>query len=124
MQAFLTRLHELGWVEGQTVHVEFRGAPTIDRMTELAADFVRMKADVIYAPTSFQVEASRRATKTIPIVFSNHGDPVRAGYVESLAQPGGNITGLTAISTCQDMPIGWQLCTICIPQVMGMAAAS
>ena len=98
MQAFLTRLHELGWVEGQTVHVEFRGAPSIDRMTELAADFVRMKADVIYAPTSFQVEAARRATKTIPIVFSNHGDPVRAGYVESLAQPGGNITGMSNLT--------------------------
>ena len=95
IQAFLTRLGELGWVEGQTVHVEFRGAPTIERMTGLAADFVRMKADVIYAPTSRQVEAASQATKTIPIVFSGVGYPVVAGYAASLARPGGNITGLS-----------------------------
>ena len=81
IQAFLTRLRELGWVEGQTVHVEFRGAPTIERMTELAADFVRMKANVIYALSSAHVEAASRVTKTIPIVFSTHGDPVGAGHV-------------------------------------------
>jgi putative ABC transport system substrate-binding protein len=98
IQIFLTRLRELGWVEGQTFHVEFRGAPTIERMAELAADFVRMNADVIYAPTSTQVEAARRATKTIPIVFSAHGDPVGAGHAASLAQPGGNITGLSNLT--------------------------
>jgi ABC-type uncharacterized transport system substrate-binding protein len=89
------RLRELGWVERQTLHVEFRGDPTFERMTELAADFVRMKADVIYAPTSTQVEAAHRATKTIPIVFAAHGDPVGAGHATSLAHPGGNITGLS-----------------------------
>jgi hypothetical protein len=97
-QAFLTRLRELGWVEDQTVHVEFRGAPRIERTAELAVDFVRMKADVIYAPNAFQVEAARRATNTIPIVFSVHGDPVGSGHVESLAKPGGNITGLTNLA--------------------------
>jgi group II intron reverse transcriptase/maturase len=98
IQAFLTRLRELGWVDGQTVHVEFRGASTIERMTELAADFVRMNADVIYAPSSPQVEAANRVTKTVPIVFSTHGDPVGAGHVASLAQPGGNITGLSNLA--------------------------
>src|SRR5215813_357831 len=71
LQAFLKRLRELGWIEGQNLIVEYRGAPTIDRMTELAADLVRMKVDVILAPATPQVEAASRVTKKIPIVFAS-----------------------------------------------------
>jgi len=99
LQTFLKRLRELGWIEGQNLIVEYRGAPTIDRMTELAADLVRMKVDVILAPATPQVEAASRVTKKIPIVFSNHANPVAAGHVSSLAHPGGNITGLSNLMT-------------------------
>jgi putative tryptophan/tyrosine transport system substrate-binding protein len=92
-------LRELGWIEGQNLTVEYRGAPTIDRMTELAADLVRLKVDVILAPATPQVEAANRVTKKIPIVFSNHANPVAAGHVSSLAHPGGNITGLSNLMT-------------------------
>jgi putative ABC transport system substrate-binding protein len=98
VQVFLRRLRELGWIEGQNLVVEFRGAPTIERMTELANGFVRMNVDVIYAAASSHVEAARRATKSIPIVFCCHGDPVGAGHVASLARPGGNITGLSMLT--------------------------
>jgi putative ABC transport system substrate-binding protein len=91
-QVFLKRLSELGWMEGQNLVVEFRGGPNL---AELAADFVRMKADVIFAPTTVHVEAARRATMSIPVVFCCHGDPVGLGHVASLAQPGGNLTGLS-----------------------------
>jgi len=95
LQSFLKRLRELGWIEGQNLAVEYRGAPTMDRMTELAADLVRMKVDVIFAPATPQVEAARRATNKIPIVISTHANPVAAGHVSSLVHPGGNITGLS-----------------------------
>jgi putative ABC transport system substrate-binding protein len=99
LQSFLKRLRELGWIEGQNLTVEYRGAPTIDRMTELAAELVRMKVDVILAPATPQVEAASRVTKKIPIVFANHANPVAAGHVSSLAHPGGNITGLSNLMT-------------------------
>ena len=98
-QAFLSRLRELGWVEGQNIVIEHRWSPSADRVPELAAELVRMKVDIIFAPTSPQVEAARQATKTIPIVFSSHGDPVGAGHVASLAHPAGNITGLSNLLT-------------------------
>jgi putative ABC transport system substrate-binding protein len=93
------RLRELGWVEGENLRLEVRGHPTLDGMTELATEFVRANVDVIYAPNSPQVEAASRSTKTIPIIFSAHGDPVGAGHVTSLSHPGGNITGLTNMLT-------------------------
>src|SRR5215475_13561815 len=65
LQSFLKRLRELGWIEGQNLAVEYRGALTMDRMTELAADLVRMKVDVIFAPATPQVEAARRVTNKI-----------------------------------------------------------
>jgi putative ABC transport system substrate-binding protein len=94
-------LRELGYVEGQNIAIEYRyseGKP--ERTAELAADLVRLKVDVIVAaggPT--WVEAAKNATKTIPIVMVGLGaDPVEAGLVESLARPGGNVTGVTNLS--------------------------
>ena len=94
--ALRTGLRELGYVEGKNIVIEFRWAETVDQLSELAAELVRLGVDVIFATSSTEVEAARRATKTIPIVFATHADPVSLGHVASLARPGGNITGLSA----------------------------
>jgi putative ABC transport system substrate-binding protein len=97
--AFLGGLHDLGYVEGKNVVIEFRWADNVDQLPELAAELVRMKVDVIIAPASTEVEPVRKATKTIPIVFTQHADPVGLGHVASLAHPGGNITGVSMVLT-------------------------
>src|SRR5262249_44617902 len=74
-------------------------ADTAERLSELAADLVRLKVDVILATSSTEVEAARQATRTIPIVFATHADPEGVGHVASLARPGGNITGLSVLLT-------------------------
>ncbi|MBI4528220.1 MAG: ABC transporter substrate-binding protein [Deltaproteobacteria bacterium] len=100
-EAFLQGLRDLGYVEGSNVIIEYRGDPQRreDRLPELAADLVRLKVDVIVALDPPAARAARNATKTIPIVIRSTADPVRAGFVSSLARPGGNITGMTSIST-------------------------
>src|SRR6266566_5786190 len=92
-------LQDHGYVEGKNIKLVFRWAETAERLSEFAADFVRLKVDLIFAPTSTEVDAARRATKTIPIVFAVHADPVGVGHVASLARPGGNITGLSMLLT-------------------------
>jgi putative ABC transport system substrate-binding protein len=99
VEALRTGLRDLGYVEGKNIVIEFRRAETVDQLPELAAELVRMNVDVIFAPSSTQVEAARQVTNTIPIVFANHADPVGVGHVASLAQPGGNITGLSVLLT-------------------------
>jgi len=99
VEALRAGLRQLGYVEGKNIVIEFRWAETVDQLPELAAELVRMNADVIFAMSSTEVEATRQATKTIPIVFATHADPVGLGHVASLARPGGNITGLTTILT-------------------------
>ena len=93
--AFEQRLRELGWTEGRTLAIEYRwaeGRP--ERYAEIAAEFVRRKVDVIVTVAS-AVTAVKQATSFIPIVFALASDPVGAGYIESLARPGGNVTGLS-----------------------------
>jgi putative ABC transport system substrate-binding protein len=98
--AFQKGLQELGYVEGQNIIVEWRLAEgRLDRLPELAADLVRLKVDVILAAIPDYVRTARAATSTIPIVFAIVGDPVREGFVESLARPGGSITGLASRPT-------------------------
>jgi putative ABC transport system substrate-binding protein len=92
-------LRDLGHIEGKNLAIEFRWAESADQLPELAAELVRMNVDVIFASVSLLVEPARQATKTIPIVFSNHADPVGIGHVTSLAHPGGNITGLSMLLT-------------------------
>jgi putative tryptophan/tyrosine transport system substrate-binding protein len=94
-------LRELGYIEGQNIAIEYRfaeGRP--DRESGLAAELVRLKVDIIVVASGDQwIRAAKNATKTIPIVMMGQGsDPVRAGHVESLARPGGNVTGLTALN--------------------------
>src|SRR5262249_3019814 len=97
---FSQRLRELGWVEGRNVAIDYRwaeGPP--ERFTELAAELVRLKADVIVTWGTAPVAAAKRATSTIPIVFALAADPVETGLVASLARPGGNATGLSSEHT-------------------------
>ena len=94
--AFAQRLRELGWTQGRTVAIEYRWAEgRNERMAEIAAEFVRAKADVIVAQGTPAALAAKNATATLPIVFSLPGDPVGSGLVASLARPGGNVTGLS-----------------------------
>jgi len=100
-EAFLQGLRDLGYVEGKNIIIEYRGDPQRreDRLPELAADLVRLKVDVIVALSPPAAHAAMNATNTIPIVIRSTGDPVQAGFVTSLARPGGNITGVTSISS-------------------------
>src|SRR5262245_19138532 len=94
-------LREFGYIEGQNIAIEYRYAEgKVDRAPELAAELVRLKVDIIVVGSGDQwIRAAKNATKTIPIVMAGQGtDPVRAGLVESLARPGGNVTGLTVLA--------------------------
>jgi len=94
-------LRELGYIDGQNIAIEYRYAEgKVDRFSELTAELVRLKVDVIVASGGTRlVMAVKNATKTIPIVMAGAGvDPVEAGFAESLARPGGNVTGITTLS--------------------------
>jgi putative ABC transport system substrate-binding protein len=93
--ALVQRLHDLGWIEGRNVAIEYRwaeGHP--ERYDDIAAEFVRLKVDVIVT-TGPAAQQTRRATSVIPIVLPLSGDPVGVGLAASLARPGGNVTGLS-----------------------------
>ena len=100
-EAIRLALRELGYIEGQNIAIEYRYAEgKLDRFPELAAELVRLKVDIIVvAGGDPAIRAAKNATKTIPIVMMGGGvDPVEAGLVESLARPGGNVTGITNLS--------------------------
>src|SRR5580704_16121016 len=94
--AFVRRLHELGWIDGSTIKIEYRWAEGhAERLSALAAELVRLKVSVIVTSATPPTIAAKRATSVIPIVFAVSGDPVGSGLVASLARPGGNVTGLS-----------------------------
>ena len=94
MEAFRQELRKLGWIEGQNITIEYRFAERKpERVPELVADLVRLKADRCHLWDAQSALAAKNATNTIPIVMASAGDPVDAGLVDSLARPGGNITG-------------------------------
>jgi putative ABC transport system substrate-binding protein len=94
--AFVQRLRELGWIDGSNVAIEYRwGEGRNERFAEIAAEFVRLKVDVIVTSGTPQILAAKQATSVTPIVFATAGDPVGTGLVTSLARPGGNVTGLS-----------------------------
>jgi putative tryptophan/tyrosine transport system substrate-binding protein len=98
--AFVARLRELGWIEGRTVAIEYRWAEGhAERYTEIAAEFVKLKVDIIVTWGSAPVLAAKHATALVPIVFAAQMDPVGTGVVASLARPGGNVTGLSLQQT-------------------------
>lgn len=93
-EAFRQGLRDLGWIEGQNIIIEYRDAGgRIERLPDLAAQLVSLGVDLIVAQAGPETAAAKQATKTIPIVFLVHGDPVGGGHVASLAKPGGNVTG-------------------------------
>ncbi len=99
LQAFQQGLSDLGYIEGRNILVERRYAEgRLDRMPALVDELVQQKVDVIVATNNVFIRAAKKATKTIPIVMMTSVDPVAAGYVGSLARPGGNITGLTHLT--------------------------
>jgi putative ABC transport system substrate-binding protein len=97
--AFRQGLQERGWIEGQNIVVDYRLEDgRAERLTALTAELVNSKIDVIVASSNPVISALKRATDTVPIVMSVVGDPVGAGFVASLARPGGNITGLSNLA--------------------------
>jgi putative tryptophan/tyrosine transport system substrate-binding protein len=97
---FVQRLGELGWIEGRTIAIEYRWSEgRRERLSEIVADFVRLKVDVMVLEGTAATLAAKQATSIIPIVFPVSGDPVGAGLVASLARPGGNVTGLSIQQT-------------------------
>ena len=99
-ELLLRGFRELGYVEGKNIAFETRSAEgKLDRYAALADDLVRLKVDVLVASSTTAALAAKNATKTIPIVFLNVSDPVASGLVDSLARPGGNITGISSIDS-------------------------
>jgi putative tryptophan/tyrosine transport system substrate-binding protein len=98
-EGFRQGLRELGYVEGKNINIEYRYADgKLDRLPALAAELVHLKVDVIVTAVSSSTRAAKEATNTIPIVMAQDNDPVGNGFINSLARPGGNITGLSSLS--------------------------
>jgi len=99
LEAFRQEMSKLGWIEGKNITIEYRFAEQkLERLPELAADLVRLKVDLIVASGGPTPLAAKKATSTIPIVMTSFPDPVGAGLVASLAQPGGNVSGLSSLA--------------------------
>jgi len=98
-EVFRQELNKLGWIEGKNIAIEYRFAEgKVERLLELAADLVRLKVDLIVVIGTPAALATKKATTAIPIVMANAADPVGAGLVANLAQPGGNVTGLSSLT--------------------------
>jgi putative ABC transport system substrate-binding protein len=121
VDAFRQGLRERGYVEGQNIVIEYRGAEgKYDRLPGLASELVGLKVDVIVASTTPAARAAQQATTTIPVVASTMQDPVGDGLVASLARPGGNITGLTLLSP-ELVPKRMELLKKALPNVSRVA---
>src|SRR6478735_5686796 len=96
---FRQGMHELGYVDGKNLVIEWRSAEgNNDRLPDLATELVNLKVDVIVTAGTPAISAAQKATSTIPIVMGNIGDPVGSGFVKSLARPASNITGLSSMA--------------------------
>ena len=99
VEAFQQGLRDLGYVEGQNIHVEYRYIEgQQDRIPSIIAELVQLKVDILLVQTLTSIRAAKQATTTIPVVMVTTGDPVATGLIDSLARPGGNITGLTRLT--------------------------
>src|SRR5262249_2985989 len=97
IEALRKGLHDLGYVEGKNLLIDFQWADTVDQLPRLASLLVESRVNLIFAPASTYVEPARQATETIPIVFANHADPVGLAHGESVAPTSGNLTGLAMV---------------------------
>ena len=124
-EQFLQGLRELGWVVGQNIDVEYRFADgRYERLPQLAAELVRLKVDVIVAQPTASAMAAKNATRTIPIVMINAGDPVGIGLVASLARPAGNVTGTAYTVGSETFRKGLELLKEAVPKVRRVAVLS
>lgn len=99
VDAFRDGLKDLGYIEGQNIRAEYRYADgKFDRLPNLAAELVRLRVDVIFAQAAPAIRSAKEATSTIPVVFEILADPVNAGFVASLANPRGNLTGIGGLA--------------------------
>jgi ABC-type uncharacterized transport system substrate-binding protein len=120
-QAFREELGRRGWIEGQNILIESRwseGKPA--RLPELAAELVRLRVDIIVTRGSTYVQAAKKATSSIPIVFTMHADPERTGHVANLAKPAGNITGLAIMMTDTNVK-GLEILNAAVPKAKRIA---
>ncbi len=121
VDGFRQGLRDLGYVEGQNIAIEYRFAEgRLERLPDLAADLVRLRVDVIFAPNAAAALAAKNATTTIPIVMALPGDPVGLGLVASLGRPGGNITGMSNVAV-ELGPKQLQLLKQAVPRVSRVA---
>jgi ABC-type uncharacterized transport system substrate-binding protein len=124
-EAFRQGLRELGWVEGQSIVIEYRfGDGRFDQLPDLAAELVRLKVKLIVATPSPAVMAAKKATGTIPIVMIGVADPVGQGLVASLARPGGNVTGVAYSVGTESIGKGLELLKEAVPKVRRVAVLS
>jgi putative ABC transport system substrate-binding protein len=119
--AFRQGLAELGYVEGENLAIEWRFTAQAERLPDLAAELVRLGPDVLVAATSPAVSVAQHLTQEIPIVMPTSGDPVRQGFVTSLARPGGNITGLSTMSSSETAGKRLQLLKEIVPEAARVA---
>jgi len=125
LEAFLRRLRELGWIEGQNLIIEYRWADgNVERLPALAAELVRRNVDVIVAPATSAVLAAMNATSSIPVVMIFPNDPVEMGLVASLRRPGGNITGTTLTAGPEVVGKQLQILKEAIPRASRVAVLS
>ena len=125
LAAFVKALHDLGWVEGENLVIEYRWADgKVERLPGLAADLVRRKVDLIVAPATSAALAARDATSSIPIVMIFANDPVAQGLVSSLRNPGGNITGTTFTAGAEIFGKQLQILKEAVPSASRVAVLS
>ena len=123
--AFREGLRELGHVEGKNILIEYRYAEgKSDRLPDLATELVRLKVNVIVAPTTPAALAAKKATRTIPIVFTAAADPVGSGLVTSLAHPSGNVTGLSLVPGLEMSSKQLELLKEAVPKLTRVAVLS
>ena len=121
-EALWQGLRDLGWVQGQNIAIEFRFAQgSYERLPGFAADLVRLEPDLIVAHATAAAVAASKATRTIPIVITNVGDPVALGLIASLARPGGNVTGVSYSVGLETIVKGLQLLSEVVPRLRHVA---
>ena len=121
-EAFRQGLAAVGYAEGKSIALEIRAAEgKSERLSELAAELVRLKVDVIFAPSTLAAQSAKQATRTLPVVFATAADPIGSGLIEGLGRPGGNLTGLSLIAGPEIGGKYLELLREAVPRVSRMA---
>lgn len=122
-EAFRQGLAEIGYVEGKSIALEIRAAEgKLERLSEQAAELVRLKVDVIFAPSTIAAQGAKQATRTTPVVFATAADPIGSGLIEGFGRPGGNLTGLSLTAGPEIGSKYLELLREAVPRVSRMVA--